>query len=1179
MELIRNGADVNWKAGNDLWLRTPLMQAAKSGMTEVCKLYIEHGAEVDVCTVSKFTALILGARYGKTEVCQLLLSKGANVNSQTKDGETALMWAAHNGHCDTCKLLLESGANIDFQDVYGFTALIHAARDGHTDTCIVLLDFGADVNAVSKLGNTVWEAEDWAKANKHRNIAKLIQSYKVRCSLLKEGSDPPSYVTLNVCGAVNAGKTTLVEKLQLRTFQLRFRHEQRDTSQDMASRTAGIEVGIINVPGAGEFRKMDMAGHTWAFTSNEYFIGKRTSISLVLFDLSKKDSEVADDLFHHLGSLKARETKCGVLRYRPEVVLIASHADKLDGDPQLRAKAYFRMAMDAFQAYLNFYPKVIVLDCTNPIGHEFSALRNCLGELRAKIIKTSERVPRLCAQLLPRIRAWAKERPSFPVISWQEFVKKVKEINKTADEDGARNVAFYLNESAEIVSDSSPELRDKVVLDVNWLTSHIFGIALAPANFPRSLRFDRVNGMVEKGELQATFPECPLEQLVELFVRFEVCLPWDEQHLICEYYLFPSHLEQNRSSLDDVWPQFGDSICVVGRIVECKNKVDTLPCSFFPKFQIRLLKRFGHRSPVWHGGIKIADDVVEIVATVSSSLKAVNCCVWAPKGCEERCYDCLRYIASIRDELLDEVAGGVEVVHKAVSIKMLHQKKFEGYPLKEVDQKLHADGPDARVVLESCGINEMAVVVRYCGIRRYALPHYHISHLPLRERKELAQLLDTGTDSNHVESLSEQLGIRSLPVEHEDVEVPGFTDVISQSEVDRYLSRCAQESDLRARDLIEALESINQFEAATVIGKWWSKVDEIQQNLTKYKTRGESSASEWSCSFSSRTRDASGPSEHSDVWIWRMGTGSASEGSPVLATRHSSSHGSGPYSCTCSRHSFDTGTRKESGASEHSLPFEGINGVQSRGACYASRGSFPGVVSQHWNIDLRHGCRSASSTSSYSHPTEESYAGSVERLSCEESQMAPSEQIVPQPPLRIHPCSSCEYCGPKLSVEETGDKKVRVSVEETSKDSHAQRRDADLSVISSPVQVSKSVIKEDVSRQSTEEIFPTMETEGTDDKSSLPVSSLIPELSSRLSLSWRPVAADLQFKSSEFRCFEQASLLRVQASHMLHSWFSENKCTFECEHCQRVILERLEDAFENAHRSDLKDFLRHSREV
>ena len=165
------------------------------------------------------------------------------------------------------------------------------------------------------------------------------------------------------------------------------RQEQPDTSQDMASRTAGIEVGIIQVPGAGEFRKMDMAGHSWAFTSNEYFIGKRTSVSLVLFDLTKPDGEVENDLFHHLGSLKARETKCGVLRYRPEVVLVATHADKMKTDPQCRANAYFRMAMDNFQAYMNFYPKVMVLDCTNPNSKEFSALRECLKELRGKIIK------------------------------------------------------------------------------------------------------------------------------------------------------------------------------------------------------------------------------------------------------------------------------------------------------------------------------------------------------------------------------------------------------------------------------------------------------------------------------------------------------------------------------------------------------------------------------------------------------------------------------------------------------------------------------------------------------------------------------------------------------------------------------------------------------------------------
>ncbi|KAJ7369339.1 Unconventional myosin-XVI, partial [Desmophyllum pertusum] len=286
-----------------------------------------------------------------------------------------------------------------------------------------------------------------------------------------------------------------------------------------------------------------------------------------------------------------------------------------------------------------------------------------------------------------------------------------------------------------IVNDNSPELRDKVVLDVNWLTSHIFGIALAPANFPRSLRSDRASGMVEKRELQNTFPECPLEQLIELFVRFEVCLPYDEHYLICDNYLFPSHLEQDRTNLDDVWPRFDDGLCVVGRIVECTNKMDSLPGSFFPKFQIRLLRRFGHMSPVWYGGIKIADDAVEILATLSSSLKSCEFLRMGPKGCEERCYASMKFIESLRDGLLDEVAGGVEFIHKALSIKMLHHKKFEGYSLKEVDELLHEVGPDASVVLEKCGIREMAVEVMYCGIRRYVHPLDHISHLTMRERK------------------------------------------------------------------------------------------------------------------------------------------------------------------------------------------------------------------------------------------------------------------------------------------------------------------------------------------------------------------------------------------------------------------------------------------------------------
>lgn len=373
---------------------------------------------------------------------------------------------------------------------------------------------------------------------------------------------------------------------------------------------------------------------------------------------------------------------------------------------------------------------------------------------------------------------------------------------------------------------------------------------------------------------------------------------------------------------------------------------------------------------------------------------------------------------------------------------------------------------------------------------------------------------------------------------------------------------------------------MNRFDAATVISRWLSSVTRAQHSPTMYKHRGESSTSERSCSVSPRRRGTSEASEHSEISTRSMAGSSASEGSPLLATRNGIGIARGPCSSVvCSRHSFDTGSRKESGASENSLPFDGMN-VASRGSSVASHNSFNDVSFQHRGADSRHGLRSASLPSTHSHLTEESFSGFLERLSSEESQNDGTEQIVPQPRLPIHPCRDCQHCAQKLSAQDTGKVKVRLSVEETAKDTHVKSRDAELELTSTPVQVSSGDIKKDSFDPSTEEeSLPTEETYVTDDNSALPMSSLIPELSSRLSLSWRRVAVDLGFRRSELECFEQASLLRVQATHMLHSWLSKNKCTLGCERCQGVILERLGEAFENAQRADLKDFLQHFRAV
>lgn len=395
--------------------------------------------------------------------------------------------------------------------------------------------------------------------------------------------------------------------------------------------------------------------------------------------------------------------------------------------------------------------------------------------------------------------------------------------------------------------------------------------------------------------------------------------------------------------------------------------------------------------------------------------------------------------------------------------------------------------------------------------------------------------------------------------------VLGFTSVISGSETDRYLSRCALERNLRARDLIEALERINRFDASAIVGRWLANVNRVQQITTMYTTRGESSASERSCSLTSRRRWTSGASEHSEVRPRSTGGSSASEGSPQLRTELNVNNGRRPCSCACLRHSFDSSDRKESSASQHSLPFDAER-VQSRSGSTSSKGSFTGG---HW----RHGVRSASSASIHSFPTEESFCETLERLSCEESQTYSTEQIVPEPRLISHPCTNCQYCAPKLPLQDHGGTEPRLSIEETSKhtSTSAQNRDSDL--FPSPVQVSDCVSKEEVTD---EESLPTTETGEPGDVSYSPISRLIPELSSRLSVSWRPVAVDLGLRGFEIGRFEDSSLLRVQASGMLHFWLSNNKCTLECEHCQEVILQRLAEACENAHRADLKDFLQHT---
>ncbi|RYE12762.1 MAG: hypothetical protein EOP34_10215, partial [Rickettsiales bacterium] len=129
-----------------------LIWAALGGHTEIAKLLIAKGADVNIASRDGNTALTWPAYYGYKEIVDLLIKAGADVNVVNKGGYTALISAASRGHTEIGELLIKAGADVNVVDKDGYTALIWAASRGHTEIVDLFIKAGADVNVVNKDG-------------------------------------------------------------------------------------------------------------------------------------------------------------------------------------------------------------------------------------------------------------------------------------------------------------------------------------------------------------------------------------------------------------------------------------------------------------------------------------------------------------------------------------------------------------------------------------------------------------------------------------------------------------------------------------------------------------------------------------------------------------------------------------------------------------------------------------------------------------------------------------------------------------------------------------------------------------------------------------------------------------------------------------------------------------------
>ncbi|KAF7351435.1 Ankyrin repeat protein [Mycena sanguinolenta] len=140
--LLQKGVDVNLQVADE----SALQAASGGGHTDIARLLLANGAEVNAKGWKRGTALQVACAQDHMEVTEVLLANGADVNAEGTSLGTALQAASWVGNKEVVTLLLANGADINAKGRYFGSALQAASSHGNTDIARILLDNGAEVN-------------------------------------------------------------------------------------------------------------------------------------------------------------------------------------------------------------------------------------------------------------------------------------------------------------------------------------------------------------------------------------------------------------------------------------------------------------------------------------------------------------------------------------------------------------------------------------------------------------------------------------------------------------------------------------------------------------------------------------------------------------------------------------------------------------------------------------------------------------------------------------------------------------------------------------------------------------------------------------------------------------------------------------------------------------------------
>eukprot|EP00058_Branchiostoma_floridae_P018593 XP_002604082.1 hypothetical protein BRAFLDRAFT_71628 [Branchiostoma floridae] len=572
---------------------------------------------------------------------------------------------------------------------------LQAARDGDVEKVRRGLEEGLDVNT-----------KDWTVTRKQAEYSELVSSV---------GSEEWTTVKLFLCGDGQVGKTSLRAILKKTRLIVLWNMRRRFRRQDVFNPTPGVHVSSKTVRGIGRLSLHDFAGQAQFYVTHAMLLRTTNAILPVVYKIT--DGEEIHGWLSFIHCSNADPTN------KPRIVLIASHADKLEDQEagQRRATALVEHYRKVFQESLIVSKEVFLINCLQAGSREIQRLRAVLAAFRDDILKQRPKFPKVCNSLLAEIEGWRQERKEFPVMGWQDYLTAVEQATYGFVKERIVELATsYLHDEGEIIFLRN-EANTSVVLDPHWLFTSVFGSLLAPENFNKII--DMINRTAEDyvtlEELTRVFSavaDIPL--LIKLLQDFQLCHTYDGRT-----FILPSLLQQEME--EAAWSHVSSKAVYFGLQIRGRMEIDSFSCDLFPRLQTLLMQAHPYklsRPLLWKNSAKCTDGKAEALLQITQDKRQLNIFVRSNDGSREDCNSIMDFLKDMTYRLLHETSPGArsrDMVLSALDLRE-HRPQPHAYSREEVEA--------AAAKGENLVHSQRNVPEKVSGL----LPHYNLKNKPKR---------------------------------------------------------------------------------------------------------------------------------------------------------------------------------------------------------------------------------------------------------------------------------------------------------------------------------------------------------------------------------------------------------------------------------------------------------------